>query len=139
MPKVFRPSTRESKILSKIESSKELARKKAIGSLSKCSNNLSKSIASKLVETGLVETTSQNSLEEEISSCLKELTQADEFNVDYKIAPFRSVVSSPNVVSLYVTAFVLENVINHRDVIDIYGSDDEIYGCINTQVMKHTD
>jgi hypothetical protein len=36
-----------------------------------------------------------------------------------------------------VTAFVLEKVIDHKDTVDIYGSDEEIYACINTQVKKH--
>jgi hypothetical protein len=41
------------------------------------------------------------------------------------------------VVSIYVTAFVIEQVINHKDTVDIYGSDEEIYFCINQQVKKY--
>lgn len=137
MAKVFRPSTRESKLLSKIESSKERLRRKAILGIHDCLEPLSNSVAMKLVENGLVETTSKNSLEEQIVKCLEELMRAEDFDVDYKTAPFRNLVSHPHIVSLYLTAFVIEKLINHRDIIDIFGSDEEIYYCINREVTKH--
>ena len=136
MAKVFRPSSRESSILSKIESSKERARRVAISGIIDCIDTLSNSIAMKLVEHNLVETTSKNSLEEQIRGCLDKMTHAEDFDIDYKISPFRQLVPQPNVVSLYVTAFVLENLINHKDTVDIFGSDEEIYSCINYQVGK---
>lgn len=136
MPKIFRPSTRESTILSKIESSKEYARRKAIAGARDCDEPLSNAIAMKLVESNLVETTSKNALEEEILKCLGRLTHAEDFDIDYLTAPFRNIVPQPHVVSLYVTSFVIETLINHKVVVDIYGSDEEIYRCINQQVTK---
>ncbi len=136
MAKVFRPSSREAKILSRIESSKEYARRKAIGSIRDCIEPLSNAIAMKLVENNLVETTSKNVLEEQILNCLEKLSHADEFDIDFQNAPFRNIVPQPNVVSLYVTAFVIETLINHKVVVDIFGSDEEIYLCINQQVTK---
>ena len=136
MAKVFRPSKRESKILSRIESSKEYARRKAIENARNRIEPLSNAIAMKLVEDNLVETTNKNILEEQITKCIDKLSRSDEFDVDYKIAPFRHLVQNPHVVSLYVTAFVIETLINHKVVVDIYGSDEEIYLCINRQVTK---
>ena len=136
MAKVFRPSSREAKILSRIESSKEYARRKAIENARNSIEPLSNAIAMKLVEDNLVETTNKNVLEEQISKCIDRLSRSDEFDVDYKIAPFRHLVQNPNVVSLYITAFVIETLINHKVIVDIYGSDEEIYLCINRQVLK---
>jgi hypothetical protein len=62
MAKVFRPSKRESKILSRIESSKEHARRKAIETAKEHIEPLSNAIAMKLVEEKLVETTNKNVL-----------------------------------------------------------------------------
>ena len=137
MAKVFRPSSRESKILSKIESQKEYARRRALGGLRDCLEPLANNISSKLVENELVETTSKNTLEEQIASCLETLSHADDFDIDYKVAPFRLLIPNPHVISLYVTAFVIENLIDHKAVVDIFGSDEEIYGCINQQVVKY--
>ena len=136
MAKIFRQSTRESTILSKIESSKEYARRKAIAGIRDCDEQLSNAIAMKLIESNLVETTSKDTLEEQILKCLGRLTRAEDFDVDYQTAPFRSIVPQPHVVSLYVTSFVIETLINHKVVVDIYGSDEEIYRCINQQVTK---
>jgi predicted RNA-binding protein with EMAP domain len=136
MAKVFRPSSREAKILSRIESSKEYARRKAIQNAKDLIEPLSNAIAMKLVEDDLVETTNKNVLEEQITKCIDKLSHSDDFDVDYKIAPFRHIVQNPNVVSLYLTAFVIETLINHKVVVDIYGSDEEIYFCINRQVSK---
>jgi len=136
MAKVFRPSSRESKILSKIESSKEFDRRKSIEKATDCKEPLANAIAMKLVENNLVETTNKNVLEEQIAKCIEKLSRSDEFDRDYKIAPFRNLVPNPNIVSIYVTAFVIETLINHKVVVDIYGSDEEIYSCINRQVAK---
>jgi hypothetical protein len=137
MAKVFRPSTREANIISKIESSKEHARRRAINNLRDCLDSLSNGVAMKLIENGLVETQSKNSLEEQILKCLENLTRADDFDIDYQIAPIRSLVPNPHVISLYVTAFVVEKLINQKEIIDIYGSDEEIYATINQQVQHY--
>jgi hypothetical protein len=136
MAKVFRPSALESTILSKIESTKEHQRRMAISRVRDCSEPLANAITSKLIEKELVETTSQNSFEEQIRGCLDRLTRMDDFDVDYQIAPIRNLVPQPQIVSLYVTAYVIEKMINHKDVVDIYGSDEELYFTINQQVKK---
>ncbi len=137
MAKVFRPSTRESSILSRIESSKEYARRQALNAVKDCLDRLSNAIAMKLVENKLVETTNKNGIEEQIKRCLDKVSHADDFDIDYHVAPMRGLVPNPHVVSLYVTVFVVEKLINHKDVIDIFGSDEDIYACINHQVLKH--
>ena len=136
MAKIFRPSTREASIISKIESSKEYARRKAIDGIRDCAEPLSNAIAMKLIENHLVETTNKNALEEQIMNCLEKLSRAEDFDIDYQNAPFRHIIPQPHVVSLYVTAFVIEKLINHKIIVDIFGSDDEIYHCINQKVSK---
>lgn len=136
MAKVFRTSSRESSILSKIESTKEHMRRLAISRVRDCSEPLANAITSKLIEQRLVETTNQNSFEEQIKGCLDRLTRMDDFDVDYQVAPFRKLVPQPQIVSLFMTAFVIEKMIDHKDVVDIFGSDEELYFTINQQVKK---
>ena len=137
MGKVFRPSTREASILSKIESSKEHARRVAIAAIQDHSEALANAIAMKLEDSDLVETTNKNSLEEQIKGCLEKLGHADDFDIDYQVSPIRNLVPQPHVVSLYLTAFVIEKLIKHKDVVDIYGSDEDIYLNIHQQVKKY--
>ena len=137
MAKVFRPSSRESSILSKIESQKEHTRRLAINGIKDCIDPLSNAIAMKLVDDNLVETTNKNSLEEQIKTCLEKLGRADDFDIDYQTAPIRNLVPQPHVVSLYLTAFVIEKLIKHKDVVDIFGSDEDIYLNIHQQIKKY--
>ena len=136
MGKVFRPSTREASILSKIESSKEHARRVAISAILDHLEPLANAIAMKLVDSDLVETTNKNSLEEQIAKCLQKLSRADDFDIDYQVAPLRNLVPQPHIVSLYITSFVIEKMIAHKDVVDIYGSDEDIYFAIHQQIKK---
>ncbi|MDP7354299.1 MAG: hypothetical protein QGE94_04390 [Desulfobacterales bacterium] len=137
MPKVFRKETREASILSKIEHSREYARRAAIIGIQDNIDPLSNSISMKLVENNLVETTNKNALEEQIRGCLNKLSRIENFDIDYQVAPFRNLVPHPHIVSLYLTAFVIEQLINHKDVVDVFGSDEDIYHCINRQVGKY--
>lgn len=138
MSKKFRPNNLgESKIVSKIALSKELERRNAINAIAEGHEQLSNFIAMKLVENNLVETANKNSLQEQIDFCLEKLVHAEDFDVDYQIAPIRNIVSDPNIVSLYITAFVIEKLIHHKDIVDIYGTDEEVYLCINRQVTKY--
>ena len=109
----------------------------AIGRVRDCSEPLANGIATKLVEANLVETTNKNGLEEQIQKCLDRLSRLDDFEIDYQVAPFRNLVPQPQIVSLYVTAFVIEKMIDHKDIVDIFGSDEEIYLTINQQVKKY--
>jgi len=137
MGKVFRPSSRESTILSKIESTKEHMRRLAISRVRDCSEPLANSIAMKLIERNLIETTNKNTLEEQLQKCLEKMGRMEDFDIDYQIAPIRNLVPQPHIVSIYVTSFVIEKLINHKDIVDIFGSDEEIYFTINEQVKKY--
>jgi hypothetical protein len=137
MSKIFRPSSRESSILSKIESTKEHMRRVAIGMVRDCAEPLANGIATKLIEKQLIETTNKNAVEEQFLKCLDKIGRLDDFEIDYQVAPIRNLVPQPHIVSLYVTSFVIEKLINHKDVVDVFGSDEEIYFTINQQVKKY--
>lgn len=137
MAKNFRPSKRESRIISEIETSREQERRNAINRIKESIEPLSNNLAMKLVENKLVETKNKEAIEEQMAVALEKLTRSDVFDIDYQIAPFRRLVSSPNIVSLYITAYILEKLINHKDVEDIYGTDDEIYNCVDKQVSRY--
>ncbi|MFP4476740.1 MAG: hypothetical protein ACLFOY_14375 [Desulfatibacillaceae bacterium] len=136
MGKIFRPSNRESRILSRIESDKEYKKRQAIGQIPDVADSLSNAVAIKLVEEGLVETNNKNAVQEQIQMCLEGLSRADDFDIDYATAPFRKLVSNPHPVTLYLTAFVVEKLINHKAVVDIFGSDLDIYSTIHKQVAR---
>ncbi len=134
MAKIFYTGNREAKLLSKIESSKERERIRTISTIRDNLDMFSNKVSMKLIEKGLIETVSKASVENQIARCLDNLCKAEDFDIDYKVAPFRTLVSNPNIASLYLTAFVVETLIDHKDVIDIYGSDEDIYFAIQKEL-----
>ncbi len=136
MGKTFRVGDREGKLLSKIESSKEQERIATINSIRNNTETFTNKISMKLIEKGLIETVSKNSIQEQLEKCLNALCTSEDFDIDYQIAPLRGLVANPNIASLFITAFVIEKLIDHKDVIDIYGSDEEIYFCIKNEITQ---
>ncbi|MCP3876463.1 MAG: hypothetical protein GY699_25395 [Desulfobacteraceae bacterium] len=136
MAKIFYTGNREAKLLSKIESSKERERIRTISTIRDNIDSFSNKVSMKLIESGLIETVSKSSVENQIARCLDELCKAEDFDIDYMVAPFRTLISNPNIASLYLTAFIVEKLINHKDVIDVYGSDEDIYFTIQKQLTN---
>ena len=139
MGKIFYTGNREAKLLSKIESSKERERIRTISTIRDNIDFFSNKVSMKLIESGLVETVSKSSIEKQIVRCLDTMCHAEDFDIDYAVAPFRTLISNPNIASLYLTAFIVETLINHKDVIDVYGSDEDIYYCIQKELTDLLD
>ena len=136
MAKDYRPNVRESSVISRLDSAKEAARTAAINQLHEVEEELANRIAMKLIEQKLIETKNKKELERQLAGCIKTLIMAEDFDVQYQIAPLRTIVRRPNFISLYITAFIIEKLINHRTIIDIYGTDEEIYEVVNSQVIR---
>jgi hypothetical protein len=131
-----RPNVRESAVISKLDHEKESQRFTAMNLLRQNMDSLSDKIATKLIEERLVDTTSKDDLENQINFALQNLLTADEFDIQYHIANVRTLVPRPHFISLYVTAYVIEKLIDHRCIVEIYGTDEDIYHCVNRQVSK---
>ncbi len=132
----FRPDGREAAVISRLDHAKEAQKMKALRLLKKHLDELSERITTRLIEVRAVETTSKVELERQINICLQTLLTADEFEIKYQTAEIRNIVPRPNFISLYVTAWIIEKLIEHKCVIDIYGTDDEIYKYVNSEISR---
>jgi hypothetical protein len=132
----YRPNIRESNVISRLDSAKEAARTGALNKLYEVQEDLANRIAMKLIEEQLIETKNKKELERQLLGCIKTLLGADEFTIQYKTAPMRTLVPRPNFISLYLTGFVVEELIKHRSIVDIYGTNEQIYTCVNQQVVR---
>lgn len=130
----FHTNYREENLISRLESSRQSAWTRQLMQLGDCADELAQKLAMKLVDSELIETTSQRDVEEQLAGALGELLRAEDFDIQFAIANFRNLVPQANRISLYVTAFIIERLINHRSVVDIYGTDEEIYGVVNQVV-----
>ena len=136
MAREYRPNARESAVISRLDHEKESQRFHAMNLLRENQDVLSDKIATKLIEERLVDTTSKDDLEGQIHFALQTLLTAEEFEIQFQIANVRALVPRPHFVSLYVTAYIIEKLIDHRCIMEIYGTDEDIYHCVNRQVSK---
>lgn len=79
----------------------------------------------------IVETDKPAAISDAILKGLKKVLNISEFDLRYFIAPIRDLVPRPNPFSLYMTQYILEVLVNDPEVIDIYGTDEEIYQIVN--------
>ena len=136
MAREYRPNVRESAVISRLDHEKESQRYHAMNLLREHVDDLSARIVMKLIEDKLIDTTSKADLEDQIRIILENLLSAEEFDVQFHTANLRTLVPRPHFISLYVTASIIEKLIDHRSIVDIYGTDEEIYKCVNKQVTR---
>ena len=84
----------------------------------------------------IVETDNASGFSEALLKGLKKLIKSSEFDFKYFIAPIRSLVPRPNHISLYITQYILEVMINDPSVIDVYGTDKDIYQSVNRVITN---
>ena len=136
MGREYRPNARESAVISKLDHAKESQRYHAMNNLRENIDELADRISMKLIEEKLIETTSKVDLDSQIQSALQQILDAEEFEIQFQTANLRTLVPRPNFVSLFVTAYIVEKLINHKCIVDIFGTDEEIYKSVNRQVSK---
>jgi hypothetical protein len=136
MAREYRPNAKEFSVISRLDHAKETQRINALQQLRQNIDALSSRIGTKLIEERLVETLSKDELDNQIHYCMELLLAADDFDVQFQVANFRSLVPRPHFVSLFVTAYIIEKLINHKSIVEIYGTDEEIYRCVNSQIIR---
>jgi hypothetical protein len=88
-------------------------------------------VSQALLLNKIIETESPHTISDLILKGLTKAYKSSEFDFKYFIAPIRSVVPRPNPYALYLTQYILEVIIDDPNVIDIYGTDLEIYKLID--------
>ena len=100
--------------------------------LSEIHNKLSQAL---LMEK-IIETESPAAVSDLILKGLKRALNSSEFDFKYFISPIRDLVPRPNPISLYMTQYIMEVLIDDPHVIEIYGTDLDIYRAINKVVSQ---
>ena len=89
-----------------------------------------------LLREEIVETQNSAAFSSALLKGMKQAANSSEFDFTYFISPIRTLVTHPNPHSLYMTQYLMEVLINDPAVIDIYGTDEEIYHVINRVISQ---
>jgi hypothetical protein len=99
-------------------------------------NEIHQNLTQALLMDEIVETDNVASFSDTLLRGLKKFTNMNEFDMKYFIAPIRDLVPRPNPISLYLTQYILEVIVNDPSVIDVYGTDVDIYQTVNRVVSN---
>ncbi len=89
-----------------------------------------------LLQEKIIETDNSAAVSGALMKGMKKAANSTEFDFTYFISPIRTLVSRPNPYSLYMTQYLMEVLINDPGVIEIYGTDEEIYHVINRVISR---
>lgn len=93
-------------------------------------------VSQALLLNKIIETENPQAISDLVMQSLNKAYKSNEFDFKYFIAPIRTLVPRPNPYALYVTQYILEVIINDPHVIDIYGTDLEIYKLIDNIISQ---
>ncbi|TET94354.1 MAG: DUF507 family protein [Desulfobacteraceae bacterium] len=84
----------------------------------------------------IIETENSQAISDLIMQGLNKAYKSNEFDFKYFIAPIRTLVPRPNPYALYLTQYILEVIIDDPNVIEVYGTDLEIYTLIDNIISQ---
>ncbi len=97
---------------------------------------LATSLVQRLIDEHIIETNSDLAIREAMENQLKGMIDMEEFDMQFKIAPIRAIIQDPNIISLYITQYIVEDLINHPKIKDIYGADLDVYKVVDSVLAK---
>ncbi|MFV0437170.1 MAG: hypothetical protein ACK5PS_07250 [Desulfopila sp.] len=93
---------------------------------------LATKLVQRLIDREIIEISSTSGIKKGIEEQLHKLAMLEDFDLQMKIAPLRTLVQDPNIVSLYLTQYVVEDLVDHPDVLDVFGDDLDVYRAIDS-------
>jgi len=119
-----------------IDRKREKERRFMLSTAYKHADDLAIKLVQRLLDTKTIETTSNPDITEAFANQLRGLQDMEEFDLNFKIAPIRQLVVNPNFMSLYFTQYIIEDLINHNKIDDVFGDDIDIYKAVDSVLDK---
>lgn len=126
------PYRMDARTTNSIDRKREQERRHMLQTAFKNSDELAAKLVQRLLDKHIIETQSDASIREVLVKLLRHLQDLDEHEFNFKIAPLRSLIPNANMVSLYLTQYIIEDLIDHRDIEDVFGDENEIYQVVDS-------
>ena len=89
-------------------------------------------VTQRLIDREILELNSVQAVRDAFIAQLRTLPDMEEFDIQLKVAPIRTIIPDPNILSLYLTGYVIEDLINNPAIEDLFGEDIDIYRAIDS-------
>lgn len=115
-----------------IDRKRERERRYMMQLLYKNADDLATKMVQRLLDKHILEITDETAIRKLFGELFEKLSALEEFEMLYKIAPLRQLVVDPNFLSLYVTQYICEDLVENDKVLDVFGDDLEIYQAVES-------
>jgi len=119
-----------------IDRKREQERKIMLSAAYKFADELAMKLVQRLLDQHIIETTSESAIREVFANLLRSLPEIEDFDFQFKIAPLRQLAPNPNFMSLYLTQFIIEDLVNHAKIDDVFGDDVDVYKAVDSVLDK---
>ena len=136
MARSFTPNSSTNRTIDAIDRKRERERRFLLAKARDNAAELAKLLVQRLIDDHIIETNSDRAIRETVEKQLKSMIDLEEFDMQFKIAPIRSVTQDPNIISLYLTQFIIEDLIDHPHIQDVYGDDLDVYKAVDSVLAK---
>ena len=129
---VTNPYSMDDKASRAIDRKREQERRYMLQMLYKNADELATKLVQRLLDKHVIETTSDTAIRELFTDLFHKIPDMEEFEVQYKVAPLRGLVNNPNFISLFLTQYITEDLIDHSKIQDVFGDDLDIYTAVDS-------
>jgi hypothetical protein len=136
MARHINPSRSTNKAIDALDRKRERERRFILNKARDNAPELAIVLVQRLMDDHIIETNDVHAIQQGVERQLKEPAEMEEFEIRLKIADIRTLVPDPNILSLYLTAYIIEDLINHPKIQDIFGDDLDVYKTVDTVLSK---
>lgn len=132
MARHMNPSSSTNKTIDAIDRKRERERRYMLRKARDNAADLSAALVQRLLDEHIIETNSDRAIRTVMERQLTTMSDMEEFDMQFKIAPIRSLTQDPNIISLFITQYIVEDLIDHPNIQDIFGDDLDVYRAVDS-------
>lgn len=136
MARHLNPSSSTNKTIDAIDRKRERERQFMLKKARENADDLAIALVQRLIDQHIIETNLVTAIQDTIRKQLQTVGDMEEFDIQFKIAPIRNLTQDPNLLSLYITQFVIEDLIDHPNIQDVFGDDLDVYKAVDSILKK---
>ncbi|MGB5685820.1 MAG: hypothetical protein WBM35_08415 [Candidatus Electrothrix sp.] len=136
MARHINPSRSTNNAIDALDRKRERERRFILNKARDNAQDLAIILVQRLMDEHIIETNDVHAIQQGVERQLREPAEMEEFEIRLKVADIRTLVPDPNILTLYLTAYIIDDLIKHPKIQDVFGDDLDVYKAVDTVLSK---
>ncbi|CAK8716004.1 DUF507 domain-containing protein [Candidatus Electrothrix laxa] len=136
MARHINPSRSTNKAIDALDRKRERERRFILNKARDNAEEMAIILVQRLMDEHIIETNDVHAIQQGVERQLREPADMEEFEIRLKVADIRTLVPDPNILTLYLTAYIIDDLIKHPKIQDVFGDDLDVYKAVDTVLSK---